>query len=101
MLSFVFSVIFFFLQIGIVLSVIGLLAYDARIAYGKESFQDIWEEFGQEKSAVSFILFFLPMTGFFVFFSAYDVLKPIVLTVCKVVLTQVRTRKAKKNEETD
>ena len=78
MLSFIFTIVFFLFQIGVVLSVIGLLAYDAKVAYGKESFQDIWEELGQGKGVVSFILFFLPTAGFFVFFSAYDVLKPIV-----------------------
>ncbi len=99
MLSFIFSVIFFLIQIGVVLSVIGMLAYDARVAYGKESFQDIWEELGHEKGAVSFIFFFLPTAGFFVFFSACDVLKPIVVAVYKAVLAQVKAHKGKKQDK--
>lgn len=101
MLSFIFTIVFFLFQIGVVLSVIGLLAYDAKVAYGKESFQDIWEELGQGKGVVSFILFFLPTAGFFVFFSAYDVLKPIVTTVYKAVLAQVKAHKAKNDDKTD
>ena len=96
MLSFIFSVIFFLIQIGVVLSVIGMLAYDARVAYGKESFQ---EELGHEKGAVSFIFFFLPTAGFFVFFSACDVLKPIVVAVYKAVLAQVKAHKGKKQDK--
>lgn len=101
MLSFIFSVIFFLIQIGVVLSVIGLLAYDARVAYGKESFQDIWEELGHGKGAVSFILFFLPTAGFFVFFTACDVLKPIVVTVYKAVSAQVKARKGKNHDKSN
>lgn len=98
MLCFVFGIISFLFQIGLVLSIVGLLAYDARVAWGKESFQDIWEELGQGKGVVQFIFLFLPTAGLFIVFWACEIIKPVAVAVYKAVA--VKARKAKKNDKT-
>lgn len=96
MLSFVFGIISFLFQIGLVLSIVGLLAYDARVAWGKESFQDIWEELGQGKGVVQFIFLFLPTAGLFIVFWRRNHNRCV--AVYKAVA--VKARKAKKNDKT-
>ena len=101
MFGFIFSIISFLFQVGFTLSLIGLLVYDARVALGKSSFQEIWEELGKEKGALSFCVFFLPTAGFFAFFWACDIIKPVAVAVYKIAAAAVKARKAKKNEKTD
>ena len=99
MFGFIFSIISFLFQVGFTLSLIGLLVYDARVAWGKSSFQEIWEELGKEKGALSFCVFFLPTVSFFAFFWACEIIKPVAVAVFKITAAAVKARKAKKNDK--
>jgi len=101
MFGFIFSIISFLFQVGFTLSLIGLLVYDARVAWGKSSFQEIWEELGKEKGALSFCVFFLPTVSFFAFFWACEIIKPVAVAVFKITAAAVKVRKAKKNDKAD
>lgn len=96
MLSFVFGTLWFLFQVGVTIAIVGLLAYDAKIAYTYDSAQDIWEEMGKGQGVLQLVLFFFPVLGFFIIFMALDVLKPVFAMTYKAIAKRVKARRSKK-----